>query len=148
MLVDRILYELGSLNQIFFSLPIPTIFILLPVCSALTGWWPSHDTPGSWSFYVNPGFTACIPFLGTGLLRAAIPVTGATRAGSAPRPHSLPGPDIGRTREDKLSLQCPCRWPQGPYLSLTASQDSFTLLHKTASHCFTRQLCALLYFFV
>lgn len=119
-----------SWNKIRLSPPTPTVFILLPVCSALPSWWPTHDTPGSWSFYVTPRFTAYIPFVGTGPLRAAIPATGATWAGLAPRPYPVSGPGPGRSERTNSLYSIPAggHWASIRALLLKGS----LLLYKTA----------------
>lgn len=103
------LWSLTVVHEIRSHLSLPTAF-LLPGCPALPVRWLTHDTPGFKAFYVTPGFTACIPFLGTGSLRAAVPVPGSTQVGWAPRQHSL-SDQVLENREDKLSIQYPCRWP-------------------------------------
>lgn len=123
--------------RFFLSPSTSIVFILLPVCSVLAFWWPTQDIPCSWSLYITPGFTAYIPFLDTGPLRAAIQVTGATRVVSVPRPQ----PSLALALEDQRGQTLPT------ICLKVAAEPLFELLvqgnmlpHKTAV-CSVRNLC-------
>lgn len=75
-------------------------------------------------------------------LRAAIPVTGATQAGSAPRPDSLPGPGLGPGPGGPERTNFPCISPVGGHrASIWASLVKGSMLLHKAAECSVRFLC-------
>ena len=135
---SRMLLQMDWVHEIRSLLPSPTplVFILPPVCSSLAFWWPTQYIPCFWSLYITPGFTACILFLTHDLLgllsQQQVPLWLSQFPDFIP-----PWLQPWVTREDKLSLEYPWRWPLSLHLSFRCREACYLM----------RQLCALLEIF-